>query len=101
MHIPHISQRHDALLHQISQILDHRTWTTATVVCTHHAVAGADKWQEQNRPGIQVAAPTACVAAAAAVAVKSATRYANRRIPFVRSVRGSRCVRGCRTRDRG
>ena len=52
MYVPRISQRSDSLLHQISQILDRRTWTTATATrtCTYHAAAAAaNRWHEQTR----------------------------------------------------
>ena len=62
MHVPRIGQSNDALLHRIwQQILDRHAWTSkATVARTHHAVAdavtGADRWQKQNRIGVQVPA---------------------------------------------
>lgn len=73
------TRRNDARLHQISQILDRRTWaSTATVAHTYHAGAGAERWQEQNRPGVRVAAPTS----SAAAGVEPVTRCANYESPI-------------------
>ena len=94
MHVPRISQRNNALLHQISQILDRCTWTIAapTNATTRHATI-ADRWQEHARArkcstdgGCGPRPPgRVCVQAL--------------RVPFTRGRCSSHCGSGCCTWD--
>jgi hypothetical protein len=97
MHVPRIGQRNDTLLHQISQILDRRTWTTATATSTstRHAAAGADRWQEQARGRQGGADCGRGRGRSGRVGVQALG------VPFARGGRCGHCGDGCRrTRDR-